>query len=203
MTRTGLREAKQQQTKQAIFEAAIALFTEQGFDETTVEQIVARAGVSRATYFNYFGTKNGVLRFYGERLAARLLGLSQSAESAETSPLARLRCLIDAWAAHTVAHREYARIVQMYSARDPEYATGLTPARQELLGMFTGLVAAGQAAGEIRRDLPAQHVAFHLLSVFYNALMVHVLGGEPLEPLFASAWAAILGGIEHAHCPAE
>lgn len=42
-------------------EAATELFLEQGYHATTVDQIAQRAGVSRATFFNYFSSKSDVL----------------------------------------------------------------------------------------------------------------------------------------------
>ncbi|WP_028477744.1 mycofactocin system transcriptional regulator [Nocardia sp. CNY236] len=48
-------------TKRDLELIAMRLFTEQGFDETTVEQIAAVAGISGRTFFRYFPTKAEVL----------------------------------------------------------------------------------------------------------------------------------------------
>ena len=53
----GLREQKKQQTRTALADAALALFTAHGFDQVTVAEVAAAAGVSVNTAFNYFPTK--------------------------------------------------------------------------------------------------------------------------------------------------
>ncbi|TQF06602.1 TetR family transcriptional regulator [Kitasatospora acidiphila] len=53
----GLREAKKQQTRAALADAAMGLFVERGFDGVTVAEVARAAGVSVNTAFNYFPTK--------------------------------------------------------------------------------------------------------------------------------------------------
>jgi AcrR family transcriptional regulator len=49
-------------SSQAVLEeAATELFLEQGYQATSIDDIASRAGVSRATFFNYFGGKADVL----------------------------------------------------------------------------------------------------------------------------------------------
>jgi AcrR family transcriptional regulator len=58
---TSLRERKRQQTRRDLIGAAMRLFDQKGYEQTTVAEIAAAAGVSTKTFFNYFASKDEVL----------------------------------------------------------------------------------------------------------------------------------------------
>ncbi|MBN6041173.1 TetR/AcrR family transcriptional regulator [Amycolatopsis sp. 195334CR] len=57
----GRRERKKQLTRQALVDAAVRLFTEQGYDRTGVADIAEAADVSKRTFFLHFAAKEDVL----------------------------------------------------------------------------------------------------------------------------------------------
>jgi AcrR family transcriptional regulator len=62
------RERKKQALTDNIFKTAIYLFRTKGFDETTIEEITNTLDISRATFFNYYASKNQILYELAERL---------------------------------------------------------------------------------------------------------------------------------------
>lgn len=57
----GLRERMRATVRAEVTEVALRLFTDQGFDRTTADQIAAEVGLSRASLFRYFGTKEDIV----------------------------------------------------------------------------------------------------------------------------------------------
>ncbi|WEO92790.1 helix-turn-helix domain-containing protein [Streptomyces sp. FXJ1.172] len=66
--------------------AAVDLFTEQGYDATTVTQIAERAGVTKSTFFRYFSDKRELL-VAGQETLSRLLADGITEAPASASPL--------------------------------------------------------------------------------------------------------------------
>ena len=81
----GLRERKKLQTAMRIYQVAVELFAERGFDAVSVQEIADASEVSKMTVFNYFGTKEDLVfrpmeEHFGD--AARAVRERQPGESA-------------------------------------------------------------------------------------------------------------------------
>ncbi|MCW2508801.1 MAG: TetR family transcriptional regulator [Modestobacter sp.] len=87
---TTLWDRTRRLASQEILVTALRLFTEQGYDETTIAQIAREAGVSQRTLFRYFGTKDDLLGGNRERFG-QVLTDAISEQPAEASVWEALR----------------------------------------------------------------------------------------------------------------
>ena len=81
----GRRERKKHQTSVALAEAALKLFAERGFAETTVEEIADAADMSSRTFFRHFPSKEAVV--FADDEARRELLVGALRERPETEPV--------------------------------------------------------------------------------------------------------------------
>jgi AcrR family transcriptional regulator len=110
-----LRARKQEFVRGTIWDAAVDLFVERGYDETTVDDIARAAGVSRRSFFRYFASKDDLMGHgivtYGSLISAAIRACPPAA-----SPLEVLRFTVGQVSSGAAAHPRVRKIAQIASS---------------------------------------------------------------------------------------
>src|ERR1700751_2610147 len=99
--------------------AAMALYAEQGFEQTTVAEIAARAGLTQRTFFRHFADKREVL-FYGQEMLRDLLVNTVASAPPAAAPIDAVADAVVAAGALLQQRREHARQRQIVIDAHPE-----------------------------------------------------------------------------------
>ena len=92
--RPAFRRAPEQKREQ-LLAAARALFSSQGYDQTSTVQIAARAGVSEGILFHHFGSKGGLFAQLAEQFAVDAAAATMPAQSDQTTEESVVRSAFD------------------------------------------------------------------------------------------------------------
>jgi AcrR family transcriptional regulator len=142
----GLRERKKVKTRAAIREHALRLFREQGYAETTVDQIAEAAEVSPSTFFRYFPTKEDVVLDdeFDPMLAEAFRG-----QPPELTPIQAVRASIrTVFAGMSEENKERARERHLLVKTVPELRIAVLDEYTRSLRLLAGLVAERLGRGE-------------------------------------------------------
>ncbi|MGW1585567.1 TetR family transcriptional regulator [Streptomyces sp. NPDC002386] len=94
-----LRDRKKRRTREALLRAALELFTTQGYEHTTVDEIAEAVDVSQRTFFRYFAGKEEVA-FAVQEMTEALFVESVRARPAHEAPMEALRqAVLEGWEA--------------------------------------------------------------------------------------------------------
>jgi AcrR family transcriptional regulator len=150
--------AKGEQTRAAIFEAALELFRVQGYDATTMRAIAQRAGVSLGSSYHYFPSKEHlVLEFYRHLHALHHVAC-EPVLARERGLVPRLRGVIRAIVMtcepfHEVAGSIFGTVADPHSPLNP-FAADSALLREDVIGLFREVVAGSDA--RLPEDLAAE-----------------------------------------------
>src|ERR1700739_3988357 len=89
--------------------AAMELYAEQGFEQTTVAEIAARAGLTERTFFRHFADKREVL-FYGMEMARDLLARAVADAPTAATPIEAVAAALEAVSALLQENPERVRL---------------------------------------------------------------------------------------------
>jgi AcrR family transcriptional regulator len=160
---SSLRARKKRRTRDRIYDAAVELFASRPYAEVTVDEICGHAEVGRATFFRFYGSKAGLIREFGHRLAEQI---AQRLDDAPPSATATEQLwlvqdsMTTAWNLSAASTREMAREwIRNATAADLHEA-----APAEILALVADIVRDGQASGEFNPAYEPDFVAWIILS---------------------------------------
>lgn len=165
--------------RDAVVDAAFDLFDERGFDQTTVDDIAARAGVSRTTFFRRYKSKEEVIfPDHDKLLAAISQRLATSTEATAVVAVSdAVRLVLHRYLAEgDHARRRYALTSRISALRDREIAS---VARYQRL--FREFIAEWMGPGP-DTDLRAELMAAAVVSA-HNHVLRRWLRGEADDPV--------------------
>lgn len=176
--KTSLRQRNHERMRQRILAAALALFTSEGYDQTTMDTIAQQAEVGRATLFKYFPTKSSLLLPLSQQILFAELRPKVDARLAQQPTTAealhyyfdligqRLRELSD-------VARALIKVIGMDEAEAAEHVPNFAATLQTILEY-------GQERGEVRRDIPAEMLSDYI-SFMYGKLLNHMVSADEIE----------------------
>jgi len=190
----GLRQRKKAQTREAIEAVAFELFSERGFDETTVEKIAERAMVSPRTFFRYFASKEDVL-FAGEREEIRRAGRLLEERGAEESLLESLEAILQSLAGDYALDRERrlvrAELISGHPGLLSAYMGLMRDLEVEVAHFLSRRLGQTAAGGDVRL-LAAVFVAVYRVSILRWA---EAGGKSDLPNVIAANLKKLTGGL--------
>ena len=182
----GRRERKKLQSRRTILEAAISEFSKKGYKDTSVADIMSTADLGIGTFYNYFNSKEDLLFSLLGRLSETIRMALAEARAAQRTSLE----LLELGARVTATFLDENRLVMPLflsgshhgpqgrdGAAHPHAHTGrpsgsrMTP---QIKQVFTDIIREGQAAGEIRSDVPVDLIAEMFHSLYQAAAFSHL-----------------------------
>jgi len=168
----GLREFKKEATKRAITAAALKLFSEKGYDKTSIEDIARVAGIGKTTIYGYFATKDEIFLFYCDEELAESFARLQDTDHLDKPLLDQLVEFFMLKFRFLTRDQEFGRQL-LREMVFPKVASNKTKEHnQRYFDILGKLFLAAQARGEIGR----RHDLFYL-SVHFYSLYLGVLAG--------------------------
>lgn len=171
------RKSDAEQTKDALLDAALAVFSRQGIQATRLEDIAAEAKVTRGAIYWHFGGKEGIVRELLHRRIDPMLAVVTDVSKRPIPAIDRMEILIQELLALIEGSPQMrdSFLLEFERSLFGSPASKMHPVMQESTRHFEKvlrtLVEEGQTEGDIRRDLAMDDLLGFLLAVVKGTLI--------------------------------
>ncbi len=147
------RKKNKHKVKQIISEIALDLFFMKGLNGTSVAEIMGKAGLGIGTFYNYFTSKEEVLKYC---LSKNIDMASQACENIQLSPLNPTQKLIQILQVVGNTYDINQHLIGLYLRyyQSPDNNSREPPHGKRFITVMAKIIAEGQNKNEFRTDIP-------------------------------------------------
>jgi AcrR family transcriptional regulator len=183
-------------TRQRLVESGTRLFTEHGYEATSIEMVLQDTGVSRGALYHHFDGKASLFTAVLEATEARVAAAVGAAAASATGPLDALRTGCDAWLQLAADDAAIRRIVLIDAPTVVGWSAWRAIDDRHALGLLKAGLAAAVAAGHVAPETVDVH-AHLLLAALVEAALLIARSDDPAATiaLAQTAVGTILDGL--------
>jgi AcrR family transcriptional regulator len=166
---------------EAISDAALKVFREQGYNKTRMADIAQMAGMGKGTLYEYFKDKADILRFAFDQYFSVFSDGVLKAMKEKTKPSEKILSLIDfalrhaaEWEDHCAIYVDYFGAVRI----EEQKRFSLSGIYAEMKDVLENLIKEAQSANEIDEKFDPGAVAELLLSIYDGIILHEIFVGQ-------------------------
>ena len=172
--KTGIRAQQADQTRARILQAAVKVFTRDGYSGGRVDSISKAADSNDRMLYYYFGSKEQLFTCVLEHIYEQFNQAEGKLKLDLAAPAQALRELVAFIWNYYVKHPEFVAILSIENLHQGKHARQSSQMRRlsgEAVGVLRPIIEAGQAQGVFRQDIDLKHVYLMIASLcyFYNS----------------------------------
>lgn len=166
-TKPSLREQQKRDRRQRIYENALGLFRDHGFQETTIVEIAEAANVSRGTFFNYYPYKEAILIEYFANHFDKLEHIVKHHAERNIASFDTLYCMFDELANFVETNRDLILPLSYELLNpDPERSSAAFNALP-LASLIKDVLTRGRALGTVRTDFSRERMSRNIANTYF------------------------------------
>ncbi len=163
--------------RERILDAAERVFAQRGFYTAKVADIAREAGVADGTIYLYFKSKDDLLISLFESRIIRVNQQLAGAVAAAERPRDKLTAFIQTYLQMIADHPTQAEVLTIELRQSTKFMREYSAHRfGELLGILGGVIALGQAQGDLTSDVPAPVAARMIWGILDEMALAWLLG---------------------------
>lgn len=151
----GKRSVNKEKTRHAILQAALALFSQKGFQRTTTKEIARKAKIAEGTLFNYFQTKEDLALYFFEQELHQLTEWFGEQERLQDAPLAeKLFAIIHRLLERISPYEDFIGAVYLRALQPASKLSPLSLERRELNLRYLRFIQDVLSPAEEAKEIP-------------------------------------------------